>query len=89
MKKSEKNAILKWGETLTNEELEKEYYDSVLDSLGSETDEMYELGYDIRDIEEREKYERFLCEKSDILESLCKDRGIRLWEGKQETNNEN
>ena len=52
MTKSEKNALVKWVETLSDEELENEYYKAVLDSLGSETEEMYERGYDIRDIEE-------------------------------------
>ena len=80
MKKSEKNALLKWAENLTDEDLEKEYYDAVYDSLGSQTEKMYELGYDIRDIEEREKHEKFLREKSDILASLCERRGIKLWE---------
>lgn len=80
MKKSEKNAIIKWAKTLTNEQLEKEYYDSVFDSLGSQVEIMYERGYDMVDIIEREKHERFICERSDILECLCEERGIKLWE---------
>lgn len=80
MKKSEKNAIIKWAKTLTNEKLEKEYYDSVFDSLGSQIEIMYERGYDMSDIIEREKHERFICERSDILGYLCEERGIKLWE---------
>jgi hypothetical protein len=80
VKKADKNALLKWAETLTDEELEKEYYDSVLDSLGSDTEKMYELGYDMVDIQEREKYEKYLCEKSSLLGELCEGRGIKLWE---------
>lgn len=80
MKKSEKNALLKWAKGLTNEELKEEYYDVVYNSLGSLTENMYELGYDIRDIEEQEKHEKYLSEKSDILCSLCEERGIKLWE---------
>lgn len=79
MKKSEKNALLKWAETLTDEDLEKEYYNSIRDCLGSEVEEMYERGYDIRDIEERDKFEKYLSEKCDILEALCEERGIELW----------
>lgn len=79
MKKSEKNALLKWAKGLTNEELKEEYYDAVYNSLGSLTENMYELGYDIRDIEEQEKHEKYLSEKSDILCSLCEERGIKLW----------
>lgn len=84
MKKAVKNSLLKWAETLTDEELEKEYYNSVFDSLGSETEKMYELGYDIADIEEREKHEKYLCEKCDLLGRLCEERGIKLWDSVEE-----
>lgn len=80
MKKSEKNNLIKWAKNLTDKELEKEYYNAVFDCLGSEAEEMYELGYDIVDIREREKHEKYLGEKSDILETLCEERGIKLWE---------
>lgn len=79
MRRKERNSIIKWACTLTDEELEKEYYDAVLDSLGSQTERMYDLGYDISDIRDREDYEKFLREKSDLLESVCKERGIELW----------
>lgn len=80
MKKSEKDALVKWAETLTDEALKKEYYKSVHDSLGSDTEKMYELGYDMRDIEERRQHEKYLGEKSHVLETLCEERGIKLWE---------
>lgn len=79
MKKTEKNAIIKWANTLTDEELEKNYYDSVFDSLGSQTEQMYELGYDIVDILERENHEKYLRQKCLLLEVLCLERGIELW----------
>lgn len=79
MKKKDKNAILKYAKELTDEELKEEYYKAVYNSLGSLTEDMYELGYDMRDIEEREKHEKYLGEKADILEVLCEERGIRLW----------
>ena len=41
---------------------------------------MYERGYEISDIKEREKIERYMQEKSHIIEQLCKQRGIKLWE---------
>lgn len=81
MTKAERNQIIKWANTLTNEELEKEYYRAVMDSLGSETEEMYELGWDMRDILEREKFEKWLCKKASLLGKLCEKRGIKLWEG--------
>lgn len=80
MKKSERNSIVKWAESMTDRELEKEYYDSVYNSLGSQAEKMYELGYDMVDIVEREKHEKYLCQRIDILESLCEKRGIKLWQ---------
>lgn len=84
MTKKERNDIIKWTNTLTNEELEKEYYDGVFDCLGSEAEEMYERGWDMVDIIEREKYEKWLCQKSNLLEQLCEERGIKLWENENE-----
>ena len=79
MTKAERNKIVKWAESATDEELEKEYYDSVSNSLGSQAEDMYELGYDLADIKEREPYEKFLCLKSSLLEELCRKRNIELW----------
>lgn len=78
MKKSERNSIVKWSKSVTDDELEKEYYDSVYNSLGSQAEQMYELGYDISDIVEREKHEKYLSQRVDILETLCFERGIKL-----------
>ena len=80
MTKSERNQIIKWANTLTDDELEKEYYDAVFDTLGSQAEEMYERGWDIQDVIEREKYEKWLDQKADLLEMLCYGRGIKLWE---------
>ena len=80
MTKSEKNNIIKWASTLTDDELEKEYYDAAFDTLGSQAEEMYERGWDRQDIIEREKYEKWLCQKADLLEQLCYERDIKLWE---------
>ena len=80
MTKSEKNGIIKWANTLTDEELEKEYYRAIHDTLGSQAEAMYERGWDMQDVIEREKYEKWLCQKADLLEVLCYERGIKLWE---------
>lgn len=80
MTKSEKNNIIKWASTLTDEELESEYYRTAWDTLGSEAEEMYERGWDMQDIIEREKYEKWLGKKCDLLEKICYERGIKLWE---------
>ena len=80
MTKSEKNRIIKWANALTDKELEKEYYRAAFDTLGSQAEEMYERGWDRQDIIEREKYEKWLGQKADLLEQLCYERGIKLWE---------
>lgn len=80
MNKREYAKLKKQTDTLSDEELKKEYYDALYDSLGSQTEEMYERGYDIADILEREKYEKYLSRRSDMLENICSERGIKLWE---------
>lgn len=84
MKRLERNSLVKWANTLSDKELKDEYYKAVYDSLGSQTDKMYELGYDMRDIEEQEVYEKYLCEKADILGSICMERGIGIWNEDEE-----
>lgn len=79
MTKLEKNEIIKWSNSVTDEELEKTYYNTVFASLGTQTDDMYELGYDMSDILERHEYEKFISQKADLLEMLCGKRGIKLW----------
>lgn len=69
----------KWANKLSNDELEVEYYAAVFESLGSETEDMYERGYDMVDIRERDKYEQDLVKKANILEKICVQRGIKLW----------
>lgn len=80
MNKREYAKLKKWTDTLTDEQLKEEYYDAVFKTLGSQAEEMYERGYDIADILEREKYERWLSRQSDMLEAICSERGIVLWE---------
>ena len=80
MTKSERTQIIKWVNSLTDEELEEEYYRTSCDTLGSQAEEMYERGRDMQDVIEREKYEKWMCQKADLLEQLCYERGIKLWE---------
>lgn len=80
MTKQEKKAIIDEAAKMTDAELESEYYDTVFDSLGSLAEEMYERGYDMADIREREAYEKFISQKADLLEQLCMERGISLWQ---------
>ena len=57
MTRRDKERIKKRAREMTVEELEAEYYKAVFDCLGSQTERMYELGYDMADIMEREKIE--------------------------------
>ena len=79
MTKSERNQIIKWANTLTDDELEKEYYQASWDTLGSQAEEMYERGWNMQDVIERNEYEKWLDQKCDLLERLCCERGIELW----------
>ena len=79
MTKKEFNAVIEWANGLSDEDLEDAYYEAVYDSLGTLTEKMFDLDYDVRDIKERAQYEKFLCEKASVLESLCEERGIVLW----------
>ena len=77
MTRKQKQIIIKQTELMSDNELENLYYDSTYDCLGSQVEDMIELGYYKRDIEEREKYEKFLNERNEILETLCIARGIK------------
>jgi hypothetical protein len=80
MTQFDRDNILAWANKLNDVALEQAYYRCVFECLGSQTEEMYERGYDIRDIKERERYEEYRNKKCNILEALCKERGIKLWE---------
>lgn len=82
MTKSERKQIIKWANTLTDDEIEEEYYRAVYNTLGSKAEEMYEQNWDMQDIIEREKFEKWLGQRADILEKICCERGIKLWEDK-------
>ena len=80
MTNTEKVQYRKWAEGLTDRQLERIYYESVFESLGSEAEKMYEAGWDMADVLEQEKYERDRGVMLGILEGLCAKRGIKLWE---------
>lgn len=83
MKLKDRNILIKWAKNLSDEELEDKYYEAVFDSLGSVAEKMYDLCYDMMDIEEQEECEKYRCDKADILGWLCEQRGIKLWENHQ------
>lgn len=79
MNKREFAKLKKWTNTLTDEQLKEEYYNAMFKTLGSQAEEIYDRGYDEADIREREKYERWLSRQSDMLEYICRERGIKLF----------
>ena len=79
MNKREFAKLKKWTNTLTDEQLYEEYYKAMFKTLGSQSEEMYDRGYDEADIREREKYERWMSRQSDMLEDICRERGIKLF----------
>ena len=80
MNKRELAKLRKWTDTLTDEELKKEYYESMFDCLGSQCDEMYERGYPIEDIQERAKFEKYLSRREEMLAVICEERKFKLFE---------
>ena len=80
MTKKMRKEIIAWVDTLSDEQLENEYYNHVYKSLGTQIDRMYDLGYDMADIKEREIYEKETEEVTDYLEYACEKRGIKLWQ---------
>lgn len=79
MNKLERRDFVRYLSGLSDSDLEAYYYRSVFESLGSEAERMYELGYDIADIAEREVYERELLERVNLIEAECSRRSIALW----------
>ena len=79
MTRKEKNNIIKWANTLSDDELAKQYYDCAYDCLGTLTDAMYELGYDMSDIVEQEKHENLCHRKLIYFVCFVKKRNIELW----------
>lgn len=80
MTKKERIEIESWAAGMSDEKLKEEYYNLAYDVTGSLTDDMYEMGYDMQDIIERQKYEKFMMQKCDLIGLLCEKRGIKLWE---------
>lgn len=80
MNKRDRRDFVRYLPGLSDFDLKAYYYQCVFESLGSEAEQMYELGYDVSDIVEREVYERELCERVDLIEAECSRRSIALWD---------
>ena len=80
MTTKERNDIIRWISGLNDEQLKNEYYNAVYDGLGSVAEEMYERGYDVVDIIEQERHEKWMDKRCQLIENACYERGIKLWE---------
>lgn len=78
MTKSEKNIILSDIAVMSDNTLVENTIELIYKTLGSKVNEMYERGYDLRDIIEQQKYEKFISEKSALFQRCCTIRGIDL-----------
>lgn len=87
MRVGERNKILQKVAYMNDEQLEQEYYDSVYRTLGSEVEIMEERGYGEIDIKERRAYEKYQDEYADLLQVICTQRGIKLWDKWEKANN--
>lgn len=79
MTRKERNQILKWAKSLSDEELIKEYHKSLNDCCGSLCDEMYERGYDMVDIEYQAELENDYAKTHDLISKVCNERNIDPW----------
>lgn len=78
MTKAEKNIILADIAVMSDKTLVDNTVELIYKSLGSQVNEMYERGYDLKDIIERQKYEKYISEKTALFQRCCTIRGIDL-----------
>lgn len=76
--KKERTEILCYCAMLNDKELLERYFEIEFSTLGTQTDQMYDLGYDLVDIREQARYEEYLGLKLDLYEEVCRKRGIKL-----------
>lgn len=79
MNNRELKKLKKWTDTLTDKELENEYYGAVYEHIGS-MDGDIECEYDTIDAIAQKKREEEFHEYIDMLKHLCEERGIKLFE---------
>ena len=78
MIKKDKQAIYEWVAGLSDEKLKDAYLESMDKTLGSQAEEMYNRGYELEDVRERAKLEKYLSEECHLLEELCYKRQINF-----------
>ena len=66
---------------MSDDELIDYYHDLVHYSLGSQTEVMYDHGYDMEDIKQCAEYEKYINEECDIVEDQLRRRNLDPWKG--------
>ena len=80
LNKSEVNRIIKENTALSNEDLLNKDFDIVYrDVLGSQAEQMEEVGWNESDVKERREYEHYMGCYADILEGMLQERGLNPW----------
>ena len=79
MTKQDKAKCFERFAMLNDDQLLSEYHEQLLNTLGTQTDRMYELGYSMEDIKEREKFEKEMSEELHLYEECLNKRGIDIW----------
>lgn len=79
MRLDQKKLIIKECNSMNDDQLIDYYHEILLRTLGSQVEDMYNLGYDMVDVEERISYEKYLIEELDIIEGLLKQRNLDPW----------
>ena len=73
MTKRNKEKLYKKFDTMSNEELEKEYNETFWECLGSDAETMCEYGYDEADIKEEEEHEKYINEYNGLIYKYLKE----------------
>ena len=79
MTKQDKAKCFERFAMMNDDQLLSEYHEQLLNTLGTQTDRMYELGYSMEDIKERERFEKEMSDELHLYEECLNKRGIDIW----------
>lgn len=79
MRLDQKKLIIKECNSMNDDQLIDYYHEILLRTLGSEVEDMIDHGYEMADINERLRFEEYLCEKWDVIRDILKERNLDPW----------
>lgn len=79
MRLNQKKLIIKECVSMTDEKLIDYYHDILFLTLGTQVEDMQDMGYDMADIKERIRFEKYLIEKCDVIADILKERNLDPW----------